>query len=100
MQKPETKFRAKVDKELGTLKNAWFESIQQKAIQGTPDKIGCVNGHFFALELKATAKQQPSALQALKLKRIAEAGGMGIVVHPGNLDEVMKLLRHFDEGEK
>ena len=91
-QKPETRFRMKVDKRLDELPNSWFESIQQKTIQGTPDKLGCVNGYFVALELKATATSYVSPLQLLKLDRIRAAGGYAALVHPDNLDEVMAKL--------
>jgi hypothetical protein len=91
-QKPETKFRAKFDKKLKLVPKSWFESIQQKAIQGTPDKLGCVNGYFVGLELKATPQGQPTKLQELKLSGIVAAGGVACVVHPGNADEVISLL--------
>lgn len=91
-QKPETVFRRRVQARLDTVPNSWFESIQQKTIGGTPDIIGCVNGYFVALEIKATTSCNPTPLQFLKLQRIANAGGVGLVVNPGNLDKTMLLL--------
>jgi hypothetical protein len=91
-QKPETVFRRKLQKKLDQLPKSWFESIQQKTISGTPDILGCVAGRFVALELKADEKSPISALQELKLERIREAGGVGLVVHPGNAEVAMKLL--------
>ncbi len=99
MRKAETVFRTKVRERLKTIPNAWFESIQQKAISGTPDMLGCVNGFFVALELKATDRDQPTALQAVKLQRIVDANGMALVVHPGNVDHVFDLIRNLSEGE-
>jgi hypothetical protein len=96
-QKPETKFRAAVDRDLAKLRNGWFESIQQKAIQGTPDKLGCINGHFIGIELKANGHNQPTALQDLKLKKIAQAGGIALLAHPDNWAETFQLLQHLDE---
>ncbi len=53
------------------------------------------------LELKATERDRPTALQAHKLNLIAKAGGLGILLHPGNLDNVIELLKHLaTEKEK
>ena len=99
-QKPETIFRAKVRAKLDLIPNAWFESIQQKAIQGTPDLLGCINGRFVALELKSHAAAKVSALQELKLQKIASAGGVGFVVDPSNWEETYNVLKHLgDESD-
>ncbi len=95
MQKPETKFRAKLRARLELVPNSFWESIQQKTIQGTPDIIGCVNGFFVALELKATPSASASALQLLKLKRICNAGGVGYLVHPENMENTLELINHL-----
>ena len=91
MQKPETLFRHKVDRLLKTIPNSWWESIQQRAIKGSPDKIGCVNGLFVALELK-TAKGKLSELQAHKMELIKVAGGIAVCLRPDNLDETIQYL--------
>ncbi len=91
-QKPETVFRTRFRKKLDQIPNCWFESIQQKTISGTPDIIGCVRGFFVALELKAKDGMDASALQRLKLTRIAQANGLGVVVTPGNADIILELI--------
>jgi hypothetical protein len=92
-RKPETVFRSKVFTWLAIhLPGAWFESIQQIAIGGTPDILGCVRGRFVALEIKAEEKSPVSELQKLKLERIASAGGTALVVHPQNWTDVQKTL--------
>lgn len=96
-QKPETIFRQKFRAKLDTIPDSWFESIQQKTIQGTPDLVGCVSGFFVALELKARDVDHASPLQKLKLHKIAQAGGMGIVVSPGNADTVIEMLKQLKE---
>lgn len=96
-KKPETVFRAKVQAKLDLLPNSWWESIQQKTIQGTPDKLGCINGYFVALELKATPYDVASPLQLLKIQRIVDAGGVAFIIHPGNLDETIEVLKHIAE---
>lgn len=98
MQKPETKFRAIVQRKLDALPNSWFESVQQRAIQGTPDILGCVQGQFVALELKS-ADGLVSKLQELKLKRIGAAGGHAFVVYPHNLDNTMIYLDALANGQ-
>ncbi len=90
--KPETKFRRKIDPLLKKIPNSWWESISQKSIIGTPDKLGCINGKFVALEFKATEKSPVGSIQELKLKRIIKAGGIGYLVYPENWDYIYKLL--------
>lgn len=91
-KKPETKFREKVDRLLKTVPNSYFESIQQKSIRGTPDKIGCVAGLFVGLELKADEKSDVTELQRYKIFKFREAGGIAEVVHPGNVSEIIAML--------
>lgn len=96
-RKPETIFRAKFRAKLDKIPNCWFESIQQKTISGTPDILGCVNGYFVGLELKSTDEEKPSKLQELKLARIAQAGGLGLLVSPGNVDDTIAMIQHLSE---
>lgn len=103
MQKPETKFRKKFRKYLDEIPNSWFESIQQKTINGTPDILGCINGIFVALELKSSAKAPITPLQAFKIEAINAAGGCSAIVHPGNFKDVLEALRKINklqEGAK
>jgi len=88
---PERKFRNKITPLLKKIPCSWWESIQQVAIRGTPDIIGCVQGRFVALELKSSAGR-PSQLQELKLKKIIDSGGYARVVYPDNFNEVHKEL--------
>lgn len=98
-QKPETVFRAKFRKRLDAIANTWWESIQQKTICGTPDIIGCVGGMFLGLELKADDKSDVTPIQDLKLRNIAKAGGLGIVVRPSNADDVIDLILNIVRKE-
>lgn len=94
MQKPETRFRQRADKDLKTLSNSWWESIQQKSIVGSPDKLGVINGHFIALEFK-DEKGVLSPMQDHKLQLIAKAGGTGIVTRPSIWKQTLELLKHL-----
>lgn len=92
MKKPETKFKEKVIKDLKTIPYIWFTKTQQVATRGTPDIIGCVNGLFFALELKSTPKGKVSDLQSYNLEKIIEAGGLSWVAYPENWEQVFEEL--------
>ena len=93
MQK-ETLFKIKVQKRLKEEfgPNAWVVKVQQLALLGVPDLLGCVNGHFFAFELKKDAKEKPSRLQAWCLQAIDRAGGLARVVCPENFERCLKEL--------
>lgn len=88
----ERAFRKKIDERLKEIPNSWWESIQQQAIHGTPDKIGVINGRFIGLELKRSARAEFSKLQKYKLDKINEAGGYGRLLHPDNVEEIFKDL--------
>lgn len=92
MKNPETRLKELVQKDLKKLPNLWFSKIQQVCIRGTPDLLACVNGKFVAIELKRSSKEKPDALQELSLNRIAEAGGIGLVVNPENWQETYRAL--------
>jgi hypothetical protein len=91
--KKETLFRQKLRKKLEELPDSWWETIQQKTIHGTPDLIGCVKGRFIGIEIKAEAASTVHPLQARKLSCIRDAGGIGLIVYPENMDEVLNSLR-------
>ena len=99
-QKPETVFRqGKVIPFLKTLRNTWFEPIQQQAIVGSPDFVLCVRGSFVALELKADSGHL-SLLQEFKLAKIILAGGHSLVATPNNWAAIKEQLSAMDQGEK
>lgn len=99
MKKSETKLKESVLSALHTLPNTWVTKIQQVAIRGTPDIIGCINGYFVAIELK-TAKGELDPLQEYVLKQISEAGGIGFVVTPNNWRSTFDALRRISEGKE
>lgn len=65
-------------------------SFQQK---GTPDVLGCAHGHFFAIEAKRTAKDQPSTAQKYTLKKFSQAGGRVFVSHDPKVKEVISWIK-------
>jgi hypothetical protein len=77
----------------------FHESIQQKAIVGTPDILCCIQGRFVAIEIKSKGGKL-SALQKVKLQKIIDAGGIGIEVNPSNFEEAKYVLEHLNQGEE
>jgi pterin-4a-carbinolamine dehydratase len=65
--------------------------VQQVSIRGTPDFLLCVSGVFVAIELK-TDDGKLDKLQEWNLKKIADTGGIAIVLTPSNLDKTMEFL--------
>ena len=57
---------------------------------GIPDIIACVNGRFFAFEVK-TASGKATQLQQATIRKILAAGGTALVVR--SVDEVRDALR-------
>lgn len=90
MQK-ETKFKEKVISRLRSIKGIWFVKVQQVAVRGTPDIIGCYQGKFFAWELKVLGNK-PTQLQQFTLDKITQASGIARTVYPETLDECMEEL--------
>jgi Holliday junction resolvase len=58
---------------------------------GVPDIIGCMDGHFIAIECKA-GKGKTTALQDRELERIGSAGGTTFIANEHNLEELKQLL--------
>jgi hypothetical protein len=89
----EREFRKKVDKAIKKLPNSQWFSIQQVAIRGVPDKLGCVNGVFVALELKASAKSKRAKLQEHFIQKLKEAGAVAHFAYPENWAEILEELK-------
>lgn len=97
-QKAETVFRANFMKRVKrALPEAWFESIQQQTILGTPDVVGCIRGAFVALEFKRSKKANIGKLQSYKKQCILQAEGVCFIVYPENADEIFQLLIEMGE---
>lgn len=91
----ETNFKNKIRPLLTSLPNSWWVKTQQRSVRGTPDFLGCVSGHFVALELKRSIKEKPDPLQAHNLKKILEAGGFAWVTYPENWPEIYSALTNL-----
>lgn len=101
----ESAFAKRVWKELDKIPNSYFSTIQQKAIRGLPDVIGCINGRFVALELKrskaeASKKSGRIVLQKYIMEKITGSGGTGYFVEPLTLDIVIAKLMEISRNDQ
>lgn len=90
---PESKVKASVRKILNELDVYHFMPPGNGfGRAGIPDIIGCMNGHFIAIECKA-GKGKTTALQERELQWIGDAGGFAFVAREDNLEELKQLLQ-------
>ena len=67
------------------------------ASNGTPDFLICYKGAFIAVEAKA-GKGTTTALQKVRLREIAAAGGTALVVNEGGIDDLADAFDGIDAG--
>jgi hypothetical protein len=91
-KKPETRFKEKVIRDLKKLRNCYSIKTQERGRRGVPDIIGCLNGRFFALELK-TDEGELDELQLNRLKKIRSADGFAIVTAPATWELDFSLMQ-------
>lgn len=69
----------------------WSNGIQR---QGVPDLLICCNGKFLGVELKAN-NGHPSELQLWNIRKICEAGGVGLVLYPDQFEWFKNLIKEI-----
>lgn len=96
-KKPESRLQQKIQK---ALKARWPKSWWVKfhggpfSAAGVPDLLGCVNGKFFAFEVKCPGKLRTlSALQARVIHRLQEAGAIAAAIT--STEEALALVEAF-----
>ena len=74
-------------------KGAWFVKFFANAYtsSGIPDILICLNGRFIGIEVKQE-KGNVSLLQKVHLRRIGEAGGIGILAYPSGYEKLKVLI--------
>lgn len=96
----EKNFENRIRAFLKTLSNEWhfkhWGGGYAKA--GIPDLIGCINGKFVAIEVKAS-NGKLSPLQVRTLNKITSAGGYAVAVYPDQFDELKEKLISISKGE-
>ena len=96
---PEKKVKTKVVAILKELGAYYFYPITGGyGASGVPDIVGCYKGRFFAIECKA-GKGKTTALQDKNIAQIIAQGGLAIVVHEDNIEDVNELLRRIERNE-
>lgn len=90
-QKPETRFKIRVQARLNKIAKIYHRKIQSKSLRGIPDLLICFRGWFIAWELK-TDQGSTDALQDYDLAKVRQAGGFAMVVSPSNLEESIAFL--------
>lgn len=89
---PEAKLLRRIQRYLDSLDQCWYCKIHggDNPFQevGLPDLLVCYRGRFIGLEVKLRGGASPR--QKVVLRRIAEAGGIGEVVH--SVEEVERVL--------
>lgn len=89
----ESTFQKKLIEQLKRIPCSYWVKVSQRAVRGTPDILGHINGLFVALELKRDRHEKPTALQRLALQQIARGDGIAFVVHPENAESILKFLK-------
>lgn len=92
-------FENKIKEFLKTLPKQWHFKHWAGAYSqsGIPDIIGCINGRFVGLEVKAE-NGKPSPLQIRNVKLINEAGGYATIVKPSEFDKLKEDLYKISNG--
>ena len=67
----------------------WKEHGGQYGTAGIPDILACIDGQFFAFEVK-TDTGKPTRLQEAMIQKILSAGGIAAVVR--SVEEVRALI--------
>lgn len=96
----EKRFEEKIKKYLKD-QGCWYVKFFANSFtkQGIPDLLCCVNGHFVAIEVKAT-HGRPSELQEWNIRRIGEAKGIGIILYPKDFERFKKLIQVLKRSDK
>ena len=104
---PEAKVKAKVKRILAEL-GAYYAMPVTGGYgnSGVPDFLVCLRGRFYAIECKANGNK-PTALQEKHLADIRGAGGVSLIIHEANVENLRKELENvyihkdspfFEEG--
>lgn len=72
---------------------AWYVKFFANSYtrSGIPDILACVNGHFVAIEVKASTGK-PSPLQIHNCTEIRIAGGFAFILYPSGFEEFKRFI--------
>ena len=87
-QTPEAKVKAKIKRILMEHEAYSVMPVSNgMGAHGIPDFLVCVRGRFLGIEAKA-GSNRPTDLQLSNLRRIAETGGVALVINEDNVHEL------------
>lgn len=102
-KKAETTFKEKAFSDLQDIRMAggrlWWVKTQQVSIRGTPDVLLCINGTFWAMELKKSNKDKPDPLQQYTLNEIKRAKGLSTTESPQTWKKTLEAVKILAFGE-
>ena len=88
----ESKIQSKILSYLRTVPGCWAVKVVEANFRGCPDILACVNGRFYAFEVKSDdRKPKFERLQKENGKYIMAAGGEWHVVQ--SVDDVKEILK-------
>lgn len=94
MTGPETRFKNKLEKYLNST-GSWYIKYwagSKYTKEGVPDVLACINGVFYGIELKSDTGR-PKLLQLVNLRKIREAGGIGVLLYPDNFNGFVSFVK-------
>jgi Holliday junction resolvase len=74
----ESKVQKKILDYIGSV--GYVVKIISATKSGVPDTIACINGKFYAFEIKRSEDEEASPLQEYNIEQIEKAGGHAFVV--------------------
>lgn len=92
---PESQVQAKMMQMLHT-RGHYARKIQNACSAGTPDIIACVNGWFFAVEVKRPKGGRIAPLQELNRRQILMNGGVSLL--GPTFEEFMEALQFLEQN--
>ena len=75
MSKLEKKVQKDITDYLKTVPNLYFNKHSDRYVKGIPDILGCLQGKFFAIEVKREKGGKIAPLQEVHQARITSCGG-------------------------
>lgn len=100
-KKPETRLQQRIQTALNREVGGWWTKIHGGPFQaaGIPDLIGCVEGLFFALEVKLPRGGVVSEIQEVTMRKIRKKG-KGIACVVTSPEEALDVVRSAVDQSK
>ncbi len=99
MRQPEARLQRRIREALEKQVGGWWFKVHGGPFQqaGIPDLVGCVDGYFFAFEVK-TDKGKPSPIQLHTIARIRTRGGACAHVVTTPQEAIDFVCQHLEQA--